>query len=454
MRLITNSSPCCKSELDLFYSPPTNTSILSSSYVEAHPQTPLTGSEETFSIDIPGSDEYTDLNDIYLSLEVSLSKTDVTLENTSPIGPINNFAHSLFKRIDLSIGHNLTRTIVEIGNSNYSYKAYMLNLLNFGVEAKASWLQSGLYFKDDAGKFDSISLPTSTIVKKEGLTSDNNAAINQNYVLSDNSSCNQGYLDRRQSFLKGKGKVKMIIPIHCDLFQSNKFLISNMGMFFTFAKNSDDFLLMGEAGWNINIKKATVLARKCQINENIKLAHVQALQLSSLKYPIKQNRVLTHNISKGTKEYVFAGISTKIPNKIICGLLEDAAYNGSLTKNPFKFEDFGLISITLTVNDKLRFIKIDKANNDFVEGYHSLCECLNMYRSTGNSINKNDYEAGNCLFCFNLDADKGCEEQFNPLSEGTIGVTLNFKDDLKINLKLVIYMEYDNQLHINNKYKI
>jgi hypothetical protein len=31
----------------------------------------------------------------------------------------------------------------------------MLNLLNFGVEAKASWLQSGLYFKDDAGKFDS-----------------------------------------------------------------------------------------------------------------------------------------------------------------------------------------------------------------------------------------------------------------------------------------------------------
>ena len=327
MRLLTNSSPCCKSELDLFYSPPTNTSILSSSYLEAHPQTPLTGSEETFSIDIPGSDEYTDLNDIYLSLEVSLSKTDVTLENTSPIGPINNFAHSLFKRIDLSIGHNLTRTIVEIGNSNYSYKAYMLNLLNFGVEAKASWLQSGLYFKDDAGKFDSISLPTSTIVKKEGLTSDNNAAINQNYVLSDNSSCNQGYLDRRQSFLKGKGKVKMIIPIHCDLFQSNKFLISNMGMFFTFAKNSDDFLLMGEAGWNINIKKATVLARKCQINENIKLAHVQALQLSSLKYPIKQNRVLTHNISKGTKEYVFAGISTKIPNKIICGLLEDAAYN-------------------------------------------------------------------------------------------------------------------------------
>ncbi len=298
MRLITNSSPCCKSELDLFYSPPTNTSILSSSYVEAHPQTPLTGSEETFSIDIPGSDEYTDLNDIYLSLEVILSKQDTKFENTSPIGPVNNLGHSLFKRIDLSIGHNLTRTIVEIGNSNYSYKAYMLNLLNFGVEAKASWLQSGLFFKDDAGKFDSVNLPTSTIVKKEGLTGEDNSTISQNYVLSDNSSCNQGFLERRKSFLKGNGKVKMIIPIHCDLFQSNKFLISNMGMFFTFAKNNDEFLLMGETGWNINIKKATVLARKCQINENIKLAHAQALQISSIKYPINLAKKLVSQLKK------------------------------------------------------------------------------------------------------------------------------------------------------------
>ncbi len=125
-------------------------------------------------------------------------------------------------------------------------------------------------------------------------------------------------------------------------------------------------------------------------------------------------------------------------------MLEDAAYNGSLTKNPFKFEDFGLISITLTVNDKLRFIKIDKANNDFVEGYHSLCECLNMYRSTGNSIDKNDYEAGNCLFCFNLDADKGCEEQFNPLSEGTIGVTLNFKNRFGTSRKFCVDLSFKN----------
>jgi len=52
---------------------------------------------------LSGIDEYTDLNDIYLSLEVILSKQDAKFENTSLIVPVNNLGHSLFQRIDLSI---------------------------------------------------------------------------------------------------------------------------------------------------------------------------------------------------------------------------------------------------------------------------------------------------------------------------------------------------------------
>jgi len=70
---------------------------------------------------LPGSDEYTDLNDIYLSLEVILSKQDAKFENTSLIGTVNNLGHSLFQRIYLSIGHRpiylfLTEYWVWVGN--------------------------------------------------------------------------------------------------------------------------------------------------------------------------------------------------------------------------------------------------------------------------------------------------------------------------------------------------
>ena len=73
MNRIKNSGECCKSELDLFYTVPTNTSIQSSSYTTVS-SNPLMGHEENFQININESDEYTDLSDIYLKLEVEIKK--------------------------------------------------------------------------------------------------------------------------------------------------------------------------------------------------------------------------------------------------------------------------------------------------------------------------------------------------------------------------------------------
>ena len=60
MKRIENSADGCKSELDLFYSLPTNNSIISSSYITV-PSNPLSGNEENFEINVIGSEEYTDL---------------------------------------------------------------------------------------------------------------------------------------------------------------------------------------------------------------------------------------------------------------------------------------------------------------------------------------------------------------------------------------------------------
>ncbi len=64
MQKIKDSIECCKSELDLFYTLPTNRSILSSSYITIS-SNPLLGTEENIHVDIPGSEEYTDLSDMF-----------------------------------------------------------------------------------------------------------------------------------------------------------------------------------------------------------------------------------------------------------------------------------------------------------------------------------------------------------------------------------------------------
>lgn len=450
MHKIKDSMECCKSELDLFYTLPTNTSILSSSYLTVS-SNPLLGTEENFHIDIPGSEEYTDLSDMYLKVEVEITNNGDFNEENFKIGPINNLAHSLFKRVDMSIGTGFNKKLVEIGSSHYAYKAYLLNLLNYGSEAKEGWLQSGMFHRDDANFFNNISMER--FQKKNVKSNDDGAA--DPIIIEHPVVYNSGFLKRRECFILGKGYVKLIIPLHCDLLHSNRFLVNNMGIFFNFERNKDNFLLMGTANdYQLKIRKAEMMLRKCNINDSVKLGHKKALEISDMKYPIRQNKVFISVLDNQIQEHNITTLGSYIPNKIICGLVKDSAYNGQLKENPFEFLSHGLESITLIINDSTRVIKINEDKNDFSEAYHSLCESLNVYGEANSIIKKTEFFKGNCFFCFNINPDKGCHEQFNTIKTGVIQIKLNFKNNTAEKLRLITFMEYDNQININKKLEV
>ena len=449
MQSIKGSNGCSKSELDLFYSLPTNTSITSSNYTNITLAN-LSGEEPSFEINVPGTDEYTDLSDIYLKLEVSIEKDSTRLTSTSKVGPINNFGHSLFKKIELKIGAGLNRKLVEVGNSHYAYKAYLLNLLNFGQDAKSTWLKSSLFYKDTEGEFDSIVTESSKKkrVKLEGEVNESELDI---FEAVD---ANNGFIRRRNFFLNSKGKINIIIIIHCDLMHTNRFLLNNIGMFFEFERNKDNFLLMGEVDHKVKIKKVNMLVRKCQIHQSVKMAHISALQISPAKYPIKQKKVTCIMVDTGSQEYDISSFGHMIPSKIILGLVSDQAYNGSLNKNPFNFLPHHVSKITLIIDNVSKVIEINQENNDFAEGYHALVEGLNIYGGEGNDISISDYSKGNCLFFFNLNPDKGYCEQYNVIKSGSIQVKLEFSKEVSEKLRLIAFMEYDNQINIDKKHEI
>ena len=135
--------------------------------------------------------------------------------------------------------------------------------------------------------------------------------------------------------------------------------------------------------------------------------------------------------------------------QMIFGLVSDQAYNGSFTKDPYNFLPHSLGKIRLTIDNTSKVIQINQEYNDFAEGYHALCEGLNIYGGEGNDISLTNYSNGNSLFFFNLNPDKGYCEQYNIIKSGSMQVKSEFLKEVTEKLS-----EFDNQINIDKKHEI
>ena len=150
-----DSCECSKTELDLFLVPPTQTAIESSQHIEHRPLSSLSdGAPIEFAI-MGSGDEYLDLSDTYMLVTVKINKTNgsVLVEADNAIGPVNNWIHSLFSQVDVTLNDRL----VTPSTNTYAYRAYIENLLSYGPAAKESHLTSAMWYTDTAGHMNATS---------------------------------------------------------------------------------------------------------------------------------------------------------------------------------------------------------------------------------------------------------------------------------------------------------
>ena len=127
------SCECMKSELDLFSVLATQTSIESGTFVEYHPISSIAdGVPIEFDINASG-DEYIDFANSYLTVKAKVkTAVNADLATASTVGPVNNFLHSLFSQVDVS----LNETLITSSTNTYPYRAYIEDLLSYGPAAK------------------------------------------------------------------------------------------------------------------------------------------------------------------------------------------------------------------------------------------------------------------------------------------------------------------------------
>ena len=375
-----------------------------------------------------------DLAETLLHLKVKIQKGDGTdIGDDENVGPSNLFLHSLFSQVDMFLNQRL----VSSSTPTYPYRAMIETLLSYGRDAKLTQLQGALYYKDTAGKMD---------------------VVNAN---AENADANTG-LKTRSKLFKGGKSVDMMGRLHGDIFNQDKYLLNRVDLILKFVRSRNTFSLLSsedDADYKVLIQTATLWVRKVQLAPSIRLAHEKALMRGNAKYPI--NRVLcnVYSISRGNmnmvKDNLFNG---QLPNRVIIGMLDNDAYNGSFAKNPFNFKHHSLTTLGLYVNGEpmpgkpLETKFTADGGKNYINAYLSLFHGSESFgKDCGNHISREEYAEGYSLFAFDLSPDLSDGGHLSLLKKGNLKLEMTFGTPLANTVMVIVYAEFDNLIEITRE---
>ena len=168
---------------------------------------------------IPGSgDDYLDFTNTMLHVLAKVTRANGDdLDLADPVGPVNNWLHSLFSQVNVYLNGTL------------------VTLLSYGPDAKNTQLTGQLWHKDTATRMDAVE-------------------------IADGPVANEGFVARRTNIVRNRLD-DMIGRLHVDLFLQDKFLINGVDVKIRLVHSKPAFALMA-GGANpdckINIVNATL----------------------------------------------------------------------------------------------------------------------------------------------------------------------------------------------------
>ena len=145
----------------------------------------------------------------------------------------------------------------------------------------------------------------------------------------------------------------------------------------------------------------------------------------------------------------------QLPTRLVIGCVDNDAFNGSQTKNPYNFKNFALseISIHLDGNtEAIRPLKPNYAGRQYIQAFMSLFSGTSKENSDeGNDITREDYPIGYALYAFDLSQDLAEEGHFNLAKQWTVRMELKFGAALPNTVTVVAYAEFENVIEIVRK---
>ncbi|KAE8752845.1 hypothetical protein FOCC_FOCC000583 [Frankliniella occidentalis] len=425
-----NSCECIKSELDFFSVPPSQQMILGTQDVEFYPVSPIIAGTVIDVVVPPCAGEYLyDVNGARLNGVGRLTGATAAAADALPAeAPVNLIPHSCFSHVELILNGKQT----SCGSHMYPYKSYIETHLGYGSDAKASHLTNRLYYADTAWNFNK-------------RTADN-----------------EGY-EKRAKLFKGGRSIDIVTPISLPFLNQQRMLLSGVEMRFRFHFSKPEFHIMGPENSSAQFEwtSFSLTIPRAQISPSVLLAQSRALETATAKYPICRTECKTLTINAGLRSKVFDSVYLgQLPKRVILGMVDNTAFNGAYTENPFNFDHMDLSFAALYINGvqvPARGLNPDfthARSTKYADCYQTLFSGSGVHhKDEGNGIDREAYPGGNCFLIFDLSPDRSSHEgHWNLQQTGCLRIELRFKRDLVKAVNLVVYAEFQSLIEID-KYR-
>ena len=375
---------------------------------------------------IKGADRlYLDLNNSKLEIKgkIVLDEDGANIPGDANIGPVNNFMHSLFSHVEVGLQG------VTVGDVNnlYPYRAFLETILSTNEQIQNTRLKSVIWERDT-----------------------NNAEAD--FRVGD-AGANNGFKARALRF-RASTIVTMIGRLHTDLFHQNLDIPPNIDLRVRLQPSRPEFYLKkphdNAVIYRFHFTKIRLLIRTKEASASLVLAHARMLQKSNFRIPFNKFSLKRHTITTGATNIELDNIYTGIlPKRIIMGLVRDTHMHGQSDANPFLFQNYSLMQISMKMNG-LDIPRIPYQPNftsgDYIREYFLFLEGLGL--DLGNksiALTSNDW-ARNCnIYVFRL-MPSGIQ---SVPATGSVRLELKFRDPTPHNINLLLYSESNGLLEID-----
>ena len=222
----------------------------------------------------------------------------------------------------------------------------------------------------------------------------------------------------------------------------------------TRSKDAFSLTATGDQAFKVLITSAAMHIRKVKVSPSVYLAHAKTLENGMAKYPVRRVICKTFTVPAGyldiSQEKLFSG---QLPSRLVLGCVDNRAYNGSLERNPFNFQNYSLREVSVYLDGQNHGIKPLSSNfttGQYISSFMSLFSGTGKEnRDEGNGISRTDFGNGYALYAFDLSADLSENESFNLARHGTVRIDMTFGAALPHTVTVVAYAEFENIIEID-----